>query len=915
MTNLVGRTAEVTAVASALASVMEGAIALQVRAAAGMGKTALLNETAHLAREKDFLVLRGAGVESPSRLSYAALADLLDPVINDVSHALPAPLHEALEIAVLRRRAPEAEIDPHAVARATLTSLQLLARAHPVLVLLDDVHWLDPDTARVLAFLLPRLGAARVAVVLASRADGSRCAVDLEGALRSMPDKRGGLTIGLAALDLDQIGRLTAAEEERPLARGELKRVHEISAGNPLFALELARSLRRSEPGAEMRVPASLNEVIGRRIEKIPDGATAVLATLTLVPKPSRELVGAATGLTDADVDAALDVGMDSGVITESHGELAFVHPLIGVAISSAAPATALRAAHRRLAGVATDPEQRAWHLSHAINRPDPRTAAQIEEGAELARRRAAPDVAAHLGETALRLTPLRDTADLRRRHLATAYHHAAAGSLPAAIRHVDSALDLASDPEEVADLQWRRGMFHFLHGDLDAAVADLRLAQEGTAKHQLRDELTRRLATMLCWQGRMRDALDEYGEDLERISRSEGPAAAPALAIRTICCHVLGLPLPADPVEQVMRERARHPDLPAHDDPSIRLAAAILTRTDAASAATVLQSALDQADAQGDDLGIAWVGSRLAIAAACGGEWPRAREAARLGLLAAERLASPPALIYALAGAGAQAALAGDDAPALDAAKRLERYGSVMFAAPQAALIRGFVAWTDGELDDATRLFDEAEEHLSALGIVEPTVTFLRWYRADVLLDAGRLEEVKKQADRLLRLGADRDHPIALALGHRARGRLDLDPARFETALALQEAQGWRFDWALTRYHQGTVLRRLRSVREARRALTEAAEEFSRLNALSWRERCAAEISRLGGRTAHPRTLTPSESRVAELAVRGMTNQEIARELVISVSTVASHLSSAYAKLGTRSRTELARRLVGEAE
>ncbi|HJQ04467.1 MAG TPA: AAA family ATPase [Nocardioides sp.] len=913
MADLLGRTAELDEVADVLGSVDDGAVAIQVRADAGMGKTALLDEVARLAGARGFLVLRGAGVDLPGVRSYAALADLLGQALDEVGPELPDPLRDALEVAVLRRRAPETDTDPHAVARAFLTALGLLARSRPVLVLVDDVHWLDTETARALAFVLPRLGETRVAVVLAARDQPSLAPVDLAGALRSMPDERGSTTVRLSALGLDQVALLTAREGSRPLSRGELQRVHEASGGNPLFVLELARSLRQSAPGVPMSVPTSLSDLIGRRVRALPAEATAVLATMALTTRTDRALLGAVTARSDEEVDAAVDLGIDAGLVTERDGALAFTHPLLRLAVTGAAPASLVRAAHRRLADLADDPEERAAHLAQAVSRPDAATAALVEAGAAVARGRAAPDVAVQLGEAALRLTPPTDTADLRRRHVDTAYHHVAAGSVPTALEHIEAARRLASEREDVADLEWRRAMFHFLLGDLDAAIDGLRRARATTAQEELRDELTRRLTSMLGWQGRMRDALDEYGDDLRRISENGGPVAGTALGMLVTYCHVLGRPVPADPVELVRHERELHPDAPSHDDPAIRLAFAILTTTDARSAAELFESSRLRAEEQGDDLGIAWIASRTSVAELLAGAWARAEETARASLLAGERLASPPALVYALTAVGVHAALAGDAGRALDAAARMDRYGPFMFAAPQAALIRGYLAWADGDPVTAVALFDDAERHLCALGIPEPTVPLLRWLRADVLIDAGRTDDAAEEAERLLRLGDATGHSLASALGHRARGRLDEDSTRFEAALALHDAHGWPFERALTSYHHGVVLRRMRRVRDARAALTEAADTFTRLGATGWAQRASAEIARLGGRTAQPRALTPSESQVARLAVRGLTNQEIADELVISVRTVASHLSSAYAKLGTRSRTELSTRLAAE--
>ena len=107
-------------------------------------------------------------------------------------------------------------------------------------------------------------------------------------------------------------------------------------------------------------------------------------------------------------------------------------------------------------------------------------------------------------------------------------------------------------------------------------------------------------------------------------------------------------------------------------------------------------------------------------------------------------------------------------------------------------------------------------------------------------------------------------------------------------------------------------VRRRARQKRPARDAIAEALEGFEQLGALTWIERARSELGSVGGRTREE-GLTPAEQRVASLVAQGRTNREVASALFLGERTVASHLTHIYAKLGIRSRTELARALPAE--
>ena len=129
------------------------------------------------------------------------------------------------------------------------------------------------------------------------------------------------------------------------------------------------------------------------------------------------------------------------------------------------------------------------------------------------------------------------------------------------------------------------------------------------------------------------------------------------------------------------------------------------------------------------------------------------------------------------------------------------------------------------------------------------------------------------------------------------------------EQAVAQHEEVGDAFGRARALLALGVVRRRARQKRPAREAIEAALAGFEQLGAATWAEKARAELGRIGGRTREE-GLTAAERRVAALVAEGRTNREVAAALFLGERTVASHLTHIYAKLGVRSRTELARRL-----
>src|SRR5262249_16984470 len=172
-----------------------------------------------------------------------------------------------------------------------------------------------------------------------------------------------------------------------------------------------------------------------------------------------------------------LDRALDSEVLHVEEGRLRFAHPLHGIAALNRLPPSALRRLRARLADNARDAEDPAHHLLDAADGPDTTTAALVEEGANLARSRGAPEVAADLAEKVVRLTPPGQTGDVRRRQVAAGYHWVMAGEISRGRALLAAALDGMAPGPDRADFQWRLSMVAALDGDVDQAVELLKVA------------------------------------------------------------------------------------------------------------------------------------------------------------------------------------------------------------------------------------------------------------------------------------------------------------------------------------------------------------------------------------------------------------------------------------------------------
>ena len=282
--SVVGRAAELTAVEALLDGAGSGAAALVLAGEAGIGKTSVWEAGMSAAHKRHYRVLSCRPSESESTLPFAALGELLEPVLADTLPALPGLQARALEVA-LQRVVPDEPADRLAVHRATLGALRRLATLGPLLLAIDDLQWLDAPSAAAVSFSLRRLPEAPVRV-LASLREPHADVADLATALpRARLEYQ-----RLGPLDENALHEVVWKRLGVAVPRPTMLRVHRISAGNPFYAMELVRSLpaRDGRVGtATLELPRTLLDLVGDRLRALPEGTVETLAAAGALGTPT----------------------------------------------------------------------------------------------------------------------------------------------------------------------------------------------------------------------------------------------------------------------------------------------------------------------------------------------------------------------------------------------------------------------------------------------------------------------------------------------------------------------------------------------------------------------------------------------------------------------------------------------------
>ena len=319
---------------------------------------------------------------------------------------LPDPQRYALRVAMLREepRGEPAGPDPRAVGVALSNLLRGLSADGPLLVAVDDAHWLDTGSAAALVFAARRLVGDPVRWLLGRRgSEEARLPPVLASWLTGGEVER----LNIPPLDAADLRRLLLQRVGGTIPAATLRRIADASGGNPLFALEIARVVQESgadiDPMSDLPIPERIMALLSSQVGSLPKATRSVLAVAALLDRP---MVAQLAEIVGAGVGRALARAVDAGIVRLDAGVVVFTHPLRAYAARSGLDAGRTRTMHARLAGVVTDPERRARHLALAADGPDELVAAALENAADRARSRGASEAAIELAGLAWRFTP-----------------------------------------------------------------------------------------------------------------------------------------------------------------------------------------------------------------------------------------------------------------------------------------------------------------------------------------------------------------------------------------------------------------------------------------------------------------------------------------------------------------------------
>ena len=904
---LVGRDGELQRCRAALNSAAAGqASTIGIVGDAGIGKTALLSAVAVL--DERFRRLHVIGVPSEAVIAYAGVEALLRPLtgwIADLPVVRQLPLRAAL------RLDGAAMPDPLSLVGSVLALLAVASAVDPLLLTVDDAHWLDDASRQVLEAVGRRLGGERIVMIMASR----------NLTALSDPDR----TVRLAALNRADAEELLT--ECRPgLTGAVVDELHRRTGGNPLWLLELADTLTprqargRSTLGESGHVPERIEAVQLSRIAALTPSARDLLSVVAQVGRGELSIVHAATrelGLSADDSVAALHELVTVDLVDVTDFSVALSHPLLRQSILTAGGPSGLRRAHLSLAAALADvdPDRALWHRAAAATGPDDGLSAELVDFAERLADTAQPDSARQAYEAAAAVTMQAASRADRLIRAAEVSLRGASGA--ATVRLVGQLRPLTFlDKGQRRRLQIVEAWLAVHAGhraragaalldavrDLPAAerapivAAAIATAIEGGDHATARDGL--RLLTgadpllgddaLAGFVEFARPAVEYLtsGTPAElpgtlRVGLARWPVTTniPTLSAMRDTAMEAGELTTARSISLVIAEAARASgDVYAIANTALATAFcdhALANWNSAASRAFETTQLLDESFAT---VTVAEALLLLADIDASRGHSEACRATcARIRALA-EQLSDPGIAVLA---------------------DRREALLDIPSADPSAALHRLFAA---------DRLFERAELAHPYYSAVPDLV--------EVLVRLGRRDEAAAIAPRFLDLIGDGAPSPPRARAQRVRA-LIVDGSGydelFEESIAADLATGQSFHAARTMLTQGERQRRDGRRTAARERLEQALDIFSRLEAAPWMNRARAELTATGlapataARPAVIHSFTNQELQVAALVAEGHRNTEIAAALYLSTKTVEFHLTRAYRKAGVSNRTQLA--------
>jgi DNA-binding CsgD family transcriptional regulator len=902
---LIGRSEELARLDAILDRVrggMSGCIVL--RGEAGIGKTALLDETEDAARE--FLVLRLEGIESEMQLAYAALHRLLRPYLAYL-RVLPEPQRDALESAFgLASAGPP---DRFMVSLAALSLLGEVAKRNALLVIVDDAQWIDGESVAALVFVARRLDADRIALVFAARES-----LEFGAAFQGIDE------LWIEGLDSESARDLVAASVTGPVSYRVAERIVSATRGNPLALRELSGELTAEHLMEQSPLPDPLpvGDLIEarflRQVRLLPPETQTMLLLAAADPvgdPHSLYRAGETLGLPAAIIEPAVDDGL-----LAMDPRVEFRHPLVRAAVYGGAPIAERRRVHLALASIMDvehEPDRKALHMALAAAIPDEEVAIALERSAAKARSRGGYVAESSFLARSASLSP--DPQRRAGRLLLAAQAAFVAGNANHSEALLGEARPELTDPVQKAQAQLLDGRLRHWLGQthlapallLDAARAFRGLEPE-LSRHSLLDAFVSYVAT-----GKFADGITEIdiaATALKSLESQTDIASPPDILLRGVAMRCVG---EYDVAVPFMREALQAYEALSFEE---------INRW--THLGTIIAYELWDEDACRRNM------ERLEKAARAQGALPSlqialiglAVDQARQGRLAdaRDRYAELKDVTMAIGDHVEFFALFEVDLlcwqghqQARLIASHLIDYASAFGAA--SLVERARLSLTILELAEG-----RYEEALAAAQAVVAG-NLLGWgcqalpLTVEAAIRCGRRDAAMDAMAILSERAAASGTPWCLGLLARCRALLADDASAaelYEEALSQLGQTVWVTEVARTHLLYGEWLRRQKRRTDAREQLRRSFDIFLSMGAGPFAERARLELLATGEQ-ARARNITSSydltsrELQIARLAAQRITSREIAGQLFISTSTVDYHLRKVFQKLGVSSRRELA--------
>jgi DNA-binding CsgD family transcriptional regulator len=610
------------------------------------------------------------------------------------------------------------------------------------------------------------------------------------------------------------------------------------------------------------------------------------------------------------DLDAAERAGI---VLIDAAGQVRFTHPTWSLTVYESAAAADRRAVHRDLAGLATEPEERARHHALGSDGPDAEAAAVLEDASKRAESRGAAQAATEMAELALNLTPP-DATDDRLRRMLQLGKLLSIDDLARARSVLEELVGLAPAGQVRGEALLELAIVAFNVGDTPRAIQRAQEALSAWDQPRFHGLVHARLSWMVS------DRVDRAADEARRALETLDPEKDGELVGFALLYQAQWDLLAGRGADQGALDRGRELTEGTNRSwltPTVGATWAKML-DDFPTARELYGQYLREGEASGDDISMATNLANLAEIAARTGDLAEAERLIERSMAIGAGMGSPTWEAFALGPAALVDAFRGRHAEARRRAQRiLELIGEAdePLIEAHARAILGFIALTEGDPATADRELARADAGLAGMGMLEPAPYRFHADHVEAVVGLGDLERADELVRRLEARRAVVPKPWTVVMAQRARGLVEAargDLAAAETsalaALEAHDALGMPFERGRDLLLLGVLLRRRRRRTDSARRLDEALRTFEAIGAPRWAERAAGELDRVGTTPGEADRLTPSEERIARLAATGLTNREVASRLRISPKTVEANLSRAYAKLGIRTRAELGR-------